>query len=146
MTDPIRVLVVDDSPLFRECLRLALNHAPDIKVVGTAIDGKDAIFKATELKPDVITMDVMMPGLDGISAVRKISNYLHVPVLIVTALATDTVEPDGRHQNQTVVQQALNAGAADVWPKPCSLPPKKEESEALITHLRHLAQKRRSTI
>ncbi|MBI9043675.1 MAG: response regulator transcription factor [Anaerolineaceae bacterium] len=72
--DEIKVLIADDQRLVRDGISSLLDIQPDIHVVSTAINGKDAIHKANKLKPDVILMDVQMPELDGISAVRKIKN------------------------------------------------------------------------
>mgnify|MGYP000598443348 CR=1 FL=1 len=68
----VRVLVVDDSSFFRKVVSEILNRDSHIEVIGTAVDGADAVAKVEKLKPDVITMDIEMPVLDGISAVRKI--------------------------------------------------------------------------
>jgi two-component system NarL family response regulator len=70
--DKIRVLVVDDHPLFREGIVGVLNGQPDIQVVGEASDGLEALVMARNLRPDVILMDVTMPGMDGIEATRLI--------------------------------------------------------------------------
>ena len=69
----IRVLVVDDSSFFRRRVSEILNNDPTIEVIATANNGQEAVDKAIQLKPSVITMDIEMPVLDGISAVKK--NY-----------------------------------------------------------------------
>ena len=68
----VRVLVVDDSKFFRRRVTEILNSSTDLEVVGVAENGEQAIQKVLELKPDVITMDIEMPIMDGISAVRRI--------------------------------------------------------------------------
>ncbi|MCU7811575.1 MAG: response regulator, partial [Candidatus Thiodiazotropha sp. (ex Notomyrtea botanica)] len=68
----LKVLIVDDSAFFRNRIAAALNPAEEIEIVGTAANGQEAIDKAQALRPDVITMDVEMPLVDGISAVRTI--------------------------------------------------------------------------
>ena len=69
---PIRVLVADDHPVFREGFAALLGSIPEVEVVGTASDGREAIDAARALAPDVIVMDVQMPGLDGIEATRAV--------------------------------------------------------------------------
>jgi two-component system chemotaxis response regulator CheB len=68
----IRVLVVDDSAFVRQALSRMLGAAPDIEVVGTAVDGKEGWEKALDLRPDVVTLDVKMPRMDGLEALRRI--------------------------------------------------------------------------
>jgi DNA-binding NarL/FixJ family response regulator len=72
MSDSISVLVADDHPVFRQGLRALLEGVPDIELIGEAADGEEAVSAALELKPDVVLMDVRMPGLNGIDATRKI--------------------------------------------------------------------------
>ena len=72
-THVIRALVVDDSAVLRRLISNVLASDPEIEVVGTAVDGLDAIEKADVLRPDVMTLDVEMPRLDGLGAVKEIS-------------------------------------------------------------------------
>ena len=72
MTAPLRAVVVDDSPLFRVVLRDALRTLPGVSVVGNASDGEEAVRKITELRPDVVTLDVEMPGMNGIDVLRRL--------------------------------------------------------------------------
>ncbi|MGN6301344.1 MAG: response regulator [Angustibacter sp.] len=69
---PVTVLVADDHPVFREGFAALLASIPEIEVVGTASDGDEAVTAARELRPDVVVMDVQMPGLDGIAATRAV--------------------------------------------------------------------------
>jgi len=76
MTDKIRVLIVDDSALMRKALKEIIMTDSDLEVVGTARDGQDAIEKARDLKPDVVTMDINMPVMDGLTSMQHIlSDY-----------------------------------------------------------------------
>lgn len=105
----IRVLIVDDSAVVREIFTKELSKDPELEVVGTAIDPYIARDKIVKLKPDVITLDVEMPRMDGITFLRKLMRYHPVPVIIVSSLT-----PKG---GQLAVE-AMNAGAVDVMCKP----------------------------
>jgi DNA-binding NarL/FixJ family response regulator len=86
----IRVLVVDDQPLIRTGFRMILNSTADLTVVGEAADGAEAVSRARELTPDVVLMDVRMPGMDGVEATRRISAAgLPSRVLILTTFDLD---------------------------------------------------------
>jgi DNA-binding NarL/FixJ family response regulator len=99
--DPIRVLVADDHPFFRGGLRTLLDSVLDLKLAGEAGTGEEAVALAAELQPDVVLMDVQMPGKGGIEATRKIAqDSPHVRVLVVTMFEDDAT-----------VFQAMRAGA-----------------------------------
>lgn len=88
--DPLRVLIADDHPLFRSGLRALLGAVPDTAVVGEATTGEEAIALAAELQPDVIVMDLQMPGVSGIDATRRILDTSpHIGVLVVTMFEDD---------------------------------------------------------
>ena len=83
---PLRVMIVDDHRMVREGLRMALEVENDMEVVGEAGEGSEAVAKAQELKPDVILMDVMMPGMNGIDACQEVRNILpQIGVVMLTA-------------------------------------------------------------
>lgn len=104
----IKVLVVDDSGFFRRRLTDILSADSGIEVVGTASDGREAIAKTIELRPDVITMDYEMPIMDGITAVKQIMQRCPTPVLMFSSLT---------HEGARVTLDALEAGAIDYLPK-----------------------------
>jgi len=79
----VRVLVVDDSAFMRKAISMMLEEDADIEVVGTARDGMDAIEKVRSLKPDLMTLDVEMPRMDGITALKRIMKENPLPVLMV---------------------------------------------------------------
>jgi DNA-binding NarL/FixJ family response regulator len=88
--EPIRVLIADDHPLFRDGLRTLLSAMPETEVVGEVATGEEAIAQATTLQPDVILMDLHMPGLNGIEATRAISHTSpHIGVLVLTMFEDD---------------------------------------------------------
>ncbi|MFE2429505.1 response regulator [Streptomyces sp. NPDC059373] len=102
MADAIRVLLVDDHQVVRRGLRTFLEVQPDIEVVGEAGDGDEGVLRAQELSPDVILMDVKMPGTDGITALRRLREEgSQARVLVVTSFT-----------EQRTVVPALRAGAA----------------------------------
>jgi len=84
---PIRVLVADDSAFMRTALTRMIASDPDLCVVGTAFDGEDAVAKASALDPDVVTLDIQMPRVDGLEALRRIMTSRPRPVVIVSSLA-----------------------------------------------------------
>ena len=108
---PIRVLVVDDSAFMRKAISMMLEEEGTIEVVGTARDGIEAIEKAKELKPDLITLDVEMPRMDGITALKEIMKDNPLPVLMVSSLTMEGAR---------ATVDALAAGAVDFVPKQLS--------------------------
>jgi len=88
--DRLRVLIADDHPLVREALHQALDGEEDMEVVAEAGDGEEAVRLATELKPDVVVMDIVMPGLNGIEATRRLKEIApDIAILILTAYDDD---------------------------------------------------------
>ncbi|SIN75866.1 chemotaxis response regulator protein-glutamate methylesterase [Salinivibrio sp. ES.052] len=104
----VKVLVVDDSSFFRRRVSEIINADPRMEVIDSAVNGKEAVEKTAQLKPDVITMDVEMPVLDGISAVRQIMAQTPTPILMFSSLT---------HDGAKATLDALEAGALDFLPK-----------------------------
>ncbi len=109
LTGQIKVLIVDDSLLMQKILSDILKMDPWITIVGTARDGEEAIAKISALHPDVVTMDIEMPKMNGLTAVRKIMESNPVPVVMISALT--------QHEAQMTLK-ALEYGAVDYVPKP----------------------------
>lgn len=105
----IKVLIVDDSAIVRKVLTDALSSEPDIEVVGTAPDPYVARDKILSLQPDVLTLDIEMPRMDGVTFLKKLMHYRPMPVIVISSL--------GVASSRTALQ-ALEAGAIDVLAKP----------------------------
>jgi len=103
------VLVVDDSFFMRTLVSDMLSSNPEIEVVGTAKDGNDAMKKLATLKPDVITLDYLMPGLSGLRALKRIMRELPTPVIMLSAYT---------QEGTAATIECLEAGAVDFVPKP----------------------------
>ena len=112
MSKQIKVLIVDDSYLIRKVISDIFEKDPDIKVVGTANNGKDAVVMSKELDPDVITLDIEMPVLDGLSALKQIMSENPKPVIMVSALTQHGAD---------ATFKALSLGAVDFIPKPSAM-------------------------
>jgi two-component system chemotaxis response regulator CheB len=104
----IRVLIVDDSSFIRMAIRGILERDPDIEVAGSAIDGADGVKKAIDLRPDIVTMDVEMPKMDGITALKEIMAKAPMRVVMVSTLT---------NEGARATFEALEAGAVDYVPK-----------------------------
>lgn len=104
----VKVLVVDDSSFFRRRVSEIINQDPSLEVIDTAQNGREAVDKALRLQPDVITMDIEMPVMDGISAVREIMAKCPTPILMFSSLT---------HDGAKATLDALDAGALDFLPK-----------------------------
>ncbi|MDI6735430.1 MAG: chemotaxis response regulator protein-glutamate methylesterase [bacterium] len=109
MKETIKVLIVDDSAVIRDAILNTLESEEGIKVIGTATNGKEAIDLIPELKPDIITMDIVMPIMDGLTATEHIMAYHPTPILVITSLLP---------QDMKIAFKALNAGAVDVVERP----------------------------
>jgi two-component system chemotaxis response regulator CheB len=104
-----KVLVVDDSALMRRVITDAINESNDLAVVATAVNGQEAINKFRELEPDVVTLDIQMPGMDGLRALEEILAIRPVPVIMVSSLTQRAAD---------VTLNCLERGAIDYVAKP----------------------------
>lgn len=106
---PVRVLVVDDSALMRKLIPQILERDSSIHVVGTAMDGEFALKKIEDLRPDVVTLDLEMPRMDGMETLRRLTKHHKIPVIVVSAHTTD---------GASATFKALGLGAFDFVAKP----------------------------
>ncbi|MCR9143048.1 MAG: chemotaxis-specific protein-glutamate methyltransferase CheB [bacterium] len=109
-SEKIRVLLVDDSPLVLVLIKRMLATADDIEVVDTAADGKEALEKVQQLKPDVICTDLNMPVMDGLELTRAVMDRCPTPILVISIAV--------QKEDEGNVFELLRAGAVDVFPKP----------------------------
>lgn len=136
----IRVLVVDDSALVRRAVTSLIEQAPDMIVVGTACDGIEAIAESLRLIPDVVTLDISMPRMDGLTCLSHLVREQHQPVVMLSTLAVENTFPTFK---------ALALGAVDFVTKPGAgafLPSLCEVGEALRSRIRIAASVQRSKI
>ncbi len=106
----IRVLIADDHTIVREGIRRILSETPGIEVAGEATDGREAVDHAADLKPDVVVLDLSMPGLHGLEALRQITRRLPKTRVLVLSM----------HKNDAYVLKALQAGASGYILKDCA--------------------------
>src|SRR3954470_16212190 len=111
MTEITRVMIVDDSAYVRKVIRQMLSRSPFLEIVGAARDGHEALRVAEDLKPDVITCDLIMPELDGAGFIRAQMAARPVPIVVVSVAA----------ESGELVLSALDAGAVDFVQKPTAL-------------------------
>src|SRR5579862_649570 len=131
MSDIVRVLIVDDSAYVRKVIRQMLSRSPFLEIVGTARDGREALEMVEELKPDVITCDLIMPELDGVGFIREQMTRKPLPIVVVS-VASESGE---------LVLSALDAGAVDFVQKPTALATDRllEIADALIEKVKGAA-------
>ncbi len=132
MRKPVRVLVVDDSALMRKLIPNILERDDSIEVVGTAMDGHFALKKIEDLSPQVITLDLEMPGLNGIDTLKEIMRRWRLPVIVVSSHSTT---------GAAITLKALALGAFDFVAKPKDVSARMPEIAAeLIKKIRAAAQ------
>jgi DNA-binding NarL/FixJ family response regulator len=120
---PVRVLVVDDQEIVRNSLSLLFDTEDEIEMVGTAVTGEEAIVQNQKLRPDVIVMDLRMPGIGGMEAARQIhAKYPATKIIILTAL-----------RNKDCLPESINAGAIGFFQKDTS-------AHSLISVIKDMAE------
>ncbi|MCB9420331.1 MAG: response regulator [Ardenticatenaceae bacterium] len=129
-----RVLVVDDSTVTRKVIAAILNADPDLQVIGEAADGLEGVRLAAELRPDVITMDLNMPNMNGDEATRRIMAAMPTPIVVVTSISRE----DQIHGGLDILLE----GALEIVQKPGSLSEKayKVISDELVSKVKAVAQ------
>jgi len=138
MIPPVRVLVVDDSALMRKLIPQILQADSSIQVVGTAMDGNFGLKKIEEMKPQVVTLDLDMPGMGGLDMLKEIMVRHPLPVIVVSSHST---------QGASVTLQALSMGAFDFVAKPSDVSANMPEiARELIAKIKAAAHSRRVTI
>ena len=134
MNSPVRVLVVDDSALMRKLIPQILEADSSIQVVGTAMDGNFGLKKIDELKPQVITLDLEMPGMSGLEMLKEIMRRYKLPVIVVSSHST---------QGASVTLQALSLGAFDFVAKPQDVSARMPQiAQELISKIKAAGQSR----
>ncbi|MFH1125479.1 MAG: response regulator [Pseudomonadota bacterium] len=128
----IRVLVVEDSPTWAKKLTLLLESDGEIDVVGQATNGRQAVEMAADLRPDLITMDVVIPDMDGLEATRRIMAANPIPILIISGSENELA--------YNLVFTAMQAGALDVISK--SAVNDDDWKQELLTKVKTLARVR----
>ena len=127
---PIRILIVDDSAFIRYALTKRLDEEPDLTIIGTAHDGIDALEKVAQLQPDVVTLDIEMPHLNGLDTLRQIMAQHPRPVIMLSTLTQDGARETFR---------ALALGAVDFVPKPTTTIHIQQVLDTLKTKIRGVA-------
>ncbi len=132
MTEQLRVLVVDDSALMRKLIPQILNTDSSIQVVGTAMDGSFGLKKIEELRPHVVTLDLEMPGMNGLDTLKEIMRRHRLPVIVVSSHSTN---------GASITLKALSLGAFDFVAKPADVSSRMGEiAQELISKIKAAAQ------
>lgn len=135
MTAPIKVLLVEDSPVALGVYQKIMESSPEIRVVGTARDGVEALSLISTMQPQVICTDLLMPNMDGLELIKQVMAHYPLPILVLSNVVQ-------KHEVDNIYK-VLKAGAVDVLPKPqaTSSTESEEFKKQLVTKIRILATK-----
>ena len=128
---PVKVLIIDDSLFMRTVLKDMLSKDSWIDVVGTARNGKEALALIPKLRPNVVTMDIEMPVMDGITALKQIMSTRPIPVIMLSTLTKDGAK---------LTLEALSIGAVDYIPKPTGTSKISAVRETLISKIKEVSK------
>jgi two-component system chemotaxis response regulator CheB len=133
--NPIKVLLVEDSPVALGMFKRMLESSPEIQVVGTALDGNQALSMIPTLQPQVLCTDLQMPGMDGYELIKQVMAHYPLPVLVISNVV--------QQSDIDNIFKVLRYGALDVLPKPQVATANEEElRKTLTTKIRVLATKK----
>ncbi len=127
----VRVLIAEDSPTLRILIRRILENDPGIRVVGEATNGNEAVALCRSLNPDIVTMDIHMPGMDGYEAIRHIMAEMPRPIVVLTSTESDS--------RLGITHKAIDYGALMVLGKPKGMPGADPEADNLISQIKAMA-------
>jgi two-component system chemotaxis response regulator CheB len=127
----INVFLVDDSPFFLKKISEIISSQHDMNIIGTALDGSEALQKLQRLRPDVVLMDINMPNVDGVTATQKLLQHQSLPIIVISGEAD---------HNMAAIKEALDAGAIDFIPKPAEHTSIHTMSDLLLEKVRNAPQ------
>jgi two-component system chemotaxis response regulator CheB len=128
----IRVVIVDDSPTFRLLAKSILESDPDIKVLGEAINGHEALRICKQYQPDIVTMDIHMPCMDGYATIQSIMSDMPCPIIALTGSVSS--------RNEDTHKKAIQSGALIALPKPKDIPGIDPAADRLIEKIKSMSQ------
>jgi two-component system chemotaxis response regulator CheB len=128
----IRVVIVDDSPTFRLLVKSILESDPDIQVMGEAINGLEALRVCKQYQPDIVTMDIHMPSMDGYATIKSIMSDMPCPIIALTGSVNS--------RNEDTHKKAIQSGALVALPKPKDIPGIDPAADRLIEKIKSMSQ------